>query len=41
MAFKFTGVLHKFVNRLKENQISASDQKDLDEAARKAATIRQ
>jgi arylsulfatase len=41
MPFKFTGTLHKFVIHLGESQLSAADQKDLDEAARKAAAIRQ
>ena len=41
MPFKFTGALNKFVIHLSETPISASDQKELNDAARKAAAIRQ
>jgi hypothetical protein len=41
MPFKFTGTLNKFVIHLGEEQISAGDQRELNEATRKAASISQ
>jgi hypothetical protein len=41
MPFQFTGTLNTFVIHLEETQLNATDQKYLNDAARKAAAIRQ